>query len=100
AKRTAKAQSIPRGKTDSRADGNILVVSIGTHAVQANHFVIEVSDGNAGGAGILKVSRVHAHAGAGLSLRAEGNAGLDGDLLERAVPRVPVELVGLGVIGD
>src|SRR5262249_54139187 len=75
-------------------------VAVTGGAVEADHFVVKIGNGDIGAAGVVEVSGIHAHTGAGLAIGAEGDAGLDGDILERAVAIVAVKLVGLRVIGD
>ena len=69
-------------------------------AIEPGHLVVEVRDRDAHPARVVEVGRVDAHAGARPAVGAEGDAGLDADLLEGAVALVAIELVGLRVVGD
>ena len=79
--------------------GDVVVGAIGGGAIEADHFVVEIGDGDAGKAGVVEIGGVHAHSGAGFAFGAEGDAGFDGDVFERAVALIAIELVGLGVVG-
>ena len=68
--------------------------------VEADHFVVEIGDGYAGKTGAVEIGGIDAHACAGFAFFAEGDAGFDGDIFERAVALIAVELVGLRVVGD
>ena len=81
-------------------DGDIVVGAVCSGAIEADHFVVEIGDGDAGQAGVVEIGGVDAHAGAGFAFFAEGDAGFDGHILESAVALIAIELVGLGVVGD
>ena len=69
-------------------------------AVERHHFVVEVGDGDAFGAGVVEIGRVDSHSGARLAILAESHAGAHRHVFKRAVAQVAVELVGLRVVGD
>ena len=68
--------------------------------IQADHLVVEVRDRESRRAGVVEVAGVDAHAGARFAFRAERQPRFDGDVLERAVAQVAIELVRLRVVGD
>jgi hypothetical protein len=69
-------------------------------SVEANHFVVEVGDGNPRHPGVLVIGHIYAHAGASFSVVAERDSGFDGHVSKGAIVIVPVEFVGLGIVGD
>jgi len=68
--------------------------------VEREHLVGKICNDQAGAAGAVIIGGINAHAGAGNTVFAEGNAGGNGALFERAVLFIEVELVGLRVVGD
>ena len=48
---------------------------------------------------MIEIGGVHAHSGAGFSFGAERYAGFYGNIPERAIALIAIELVWLGVIG-
>ena len=74
--------------------------SIAFVVVESQHLIREVADEHAGAAGTVVIGSVHAHAGAGHAVFAEGHAGQHAGLGKSAVPVVVVELVGLRIVGD
>ena len=98
-KGAAESQAVSGG--DPTPDwGAMSSKTLAAEPVEADHFVVEVGDGDAGRAGVVEIGDVDAHAGARLAFGAEGDSSLDGDFFECAVALVAVELVGLGVVGD
>src|SRR4029078_5611086 len=65
-----------------------------------DHLIIEVGDCNTSATGVFEVSDINPHTGSSFTLGAERNAGLDRDVLERAVVVIAIELVRLRVIRD
>ena len=99
-KSAAEAQRIFGGGADSGLLSDVVVGSVAESAIEADHFIIEIGDGDAGAAGIFEVAGIHTHSGAGFPFRAEGDSCFDGDIFECAVAEIAVELVGLRVVGD
>src|SRR6266702_1600060 len=96
----AETEGVPGGRPDARKNGHVVENSGSACAIETDHFVVEVGDGDAGPAGIFEVSDINAHPGACFSLGTERQASSDRDILELAVPQIAVELVGLRVVGD
>ena len=99
-KAAAESQRAARRRADAGLDRHIFVQAAAGGPIQADHLVVEVRDRKARVAGIVEVAAIGPHAGAGLSFRAEREPGLDGDVLERAVSQIAIELVRLRVVGD
>src|ERR1035437_8768628 len=99
-KRGAETEAGRGSLADASGLRRVLVSAIAAGAVKGHHFVIEVGDGDALGAGVVEVGGVHAHAGARFAVVAEGHAGAHRDVFESAVAQVAIELVGLRVVGD
>ncbi len=78
----------------------ILISAVAAWAIERHHLVIEVGDRDALRAGVIEIRGVDSHAGAGLAVLAESHAGSHGDIFERAVALIAVELIRLRVVGD
>src|ERR1700722_1244199 len=97
-KRAAKAQAISRGHAHSGLRRDILETpAVG--AIESDHFIIEVGNGDSGHAVILEIGGVDPHAGASLAFAAEGESGFYCRVFEGAIVLVAVKLVGLRVVG-
>ena len=70
---------------NTRGNRDIFKLSGRRRTVKTNHFIIKISDGDAGAAGIFKVADVDAHSGAGFAVSAKGESCFDGDVLEFSV---------------
>ena len=99
-KRAAKAEAGARRLAHSAILRRVLVNAFAAEAVQRHHFVIEVGDGDALGAGVVEVGGVHAHTGARFTVVAERDSRPHADIFKRAVSQIAVQLVGLRVVGD
>jgi len=99
-KNAAEAERVDGRQSDAGLDGDVLVGATRDGLIEADHFVIEIGDGDSGASGIFEISASDAHAGTGFSLSAESDSGFDADVLERAILQIAVELVGLRVVGD
>src|SRR6266481_2076063 len=96
----AKAESCFRGAADTGCNGDVVELSGGRRTVQSDHLVVEISDGDAGAAGIFEVTDIHAHAGTRFAVGAEGQTRFDSYVFEFSVAQIAIQLVGLSVIGD
>jgi len=95
----AEAEGVARGGAEAGLHGDI-VEGFSVGAIEAEHFVVEIGDDDAGLAGVVEIGAIDAHAGAGFAFIAEGEAHFDGDILEFSVAEIAIKLVGLGVVGD
>src|SRR6266404_1495431 len=96
----AKAESCFRGAADTGCNGDVVELSGGRRTVQSDHLVVEISDGDAGAAGIFEVTDIHAHAGTRFAVGAEGQTRFNGHVLEFSVAQIAIKLVGLSVVGN
>ena len=96
----AEAERVARGRPDAGARRDVFVharpVARYRPIISLSKFVIA----RPGLPGAVEVAGVDAHAGARLAFGAERQPGFDGDVLERAVAQVAIELVRLRVVGD
>src|SRR4029077_15065348 len=99
-KHAAKAECVPGCSADTRGNGDVVENSRSGCAIQTDHLVVEISDGDAGFARTIEVAGVNAHAGASFAFRAKGEASFDGDVFEFAVVKIAIKLIGLRVVGD
>ena len=96
---TAEAERVARGKSDPRGHGNIVVDSRPRGAIQADHLVVEIRDGNSRPPRIFEVADIHTHPGACLAFRAERQSRVHRRILEFSVAKISVEFVRLRVVG-
>src|SRR6266478_3839108 len=80
-----ETESALRRQANAGGEGNVVVASRAYGAIQANHLIVEIGDGDSGLAGIFEVGHVHAHTGARLTFGAEGQARFHCDVLEFAL---------------
>ena len=99
-KKTPEAQCIFGRRANSCEGRNVIVHSRFRGAIQADHLVVKIGDGDSGLAGVFKIPDVHAHPSARFAFGAEGQPGLHGYVSEFSVMKIAVKLVGLGVVGD
>ena len=97
---TAKTQRDQGGAADFRPRRFIHEQPVALVVIERKHLVGEVGDDDAGMAGAVVVGGVHAHAGAGHAIFAEGDSRRDALLLKGSVVLVQVQLVGLRVVGQ
>src|ERR1700747_1603221 len=71
-KAQAKAESISGGAADTGCNAYVLELSRGRRAVESDHLVVEIGDGDAGAAGIFEVADIHAHSRTRFAVGAEG----------------------------
>jgi hypothetical protein len=71
-----ESQAISGGDTDAGLRRDVFK-GFAAQAIEADHFIIEVRDGYSGNAGVIEIGDIDPHPGTGLSLAAEGEAGLD-----------------------
>src|SRR5260221_3322835 len=86
--------------TNASRDRDVVKLPGGWGTIKADHFVIEIGDGDSGTAGIFEVGDIDSHSSAGLSVRAESKTGFDRSVFELSVAEIAIELVGLSVIGN
>ena len=79
---------------------DVLVERRAPRAIETDHLVVEVGDGDPGAAGVVEVAGIDTHPRPRLAVLAEGDAGLQRHVLERAVAQIPIQLVRLRVVGD
>src|SRR4029077_20987817 len=84
----------------SCGNGNVVELTCDGGAIESNHFIVKIGDGDAGASGIFEVPDVHTHSGASFSVSAEGQAGFDGGILEFPITQVAIKFVGLSIVGD
>src|SRR5882757_334063 len=99
-KAAAKSQCGFGRSANASCEGDIIELPGSRRTIEADHFVVEIGDGDAGAAGIFEVGDINSHSGAGLSVRAESKAGFDGSVFELSVAQISIQLVRLSVIGD
>src|ERR1700688_3406705 len=95
----AEAQGEQGSATDVGARGFVHEEAFAFVVIERNHLIGKIGDKDAGGAGVVVIGGVYAHAGAGYAVFAEGYACNDGLFGEGAVAVVAIELVGLRVVG-
>src|SRR6266704_2452985 len=78
---TAEAEGVPGRCPDARRNGYVVENSGRVCAIETDHFVVEVGDGDAGPAEIFEVSDINAHPGARFSLGTERQSSFDRDIL-------------------
>ena len=93
-----KSQRVHRGQSHSRLRSHVLVHALADRAVKPDHLIVEVRDCDFCGARAVEIRRVDAHAGSRFAFGAERDARLDGDILERAIALIAVELVRLRIV--
>ncbi len=98
--KTAEAEREQGSATDIGARGFVDEEAFAFVVIERNHLIGKIGDEDAGGAGMIVIGGVNAHAGAGYAVFAEGDSGDDGFFGEGAVAVVAIELVGLGVVGE
>ncbi len=96
----SESERIARCDADARCGGDVVVYAGLRRAIQADHLVVEIRDGDSRAAGILEVSDIHAHACACFAVGAKGESRFDGHILEFSVAEIAIQLVGLCVVGD
>src|SRR5690606_36972634 len=69
---TAEAETAARSAADAGRNRDVLVEAERLRPVEADHFLIEVGDRDAGAPGIVEVTSIDPHAGPRAPLRAEG----------------------------
>src|SRR5262249_36783415 len=97
---TAKPKRVPRWLSDARRHRDVLETARTNLAVEADHLVFEVRDGDARPAGVVEVARINAHPRASLAIGRESDAGVERDVAETPVTKVAIQLVRLRVVGD
>src|SRR5215204_670635 len=70
-----EAETIERRCADAGSSCDVLVESLSLWPIEADHFVVEVGDREAGATGVVEVSGVYAHARARLAVIAERDTG-------------------------
>src|SRR5260221_2492263 len=99
-KAATEAQSGFGRITNASRDRDVVKLPGGWGTIKADHFVVEIGDGDSGTAGIFKVSDIDAHTCTGFAVGTERESGFDGCVFEFSVAKIAIELVGLRVIGD
>ena len=74
-KNAAESERVERSRAHAGLHGDI-VKGFSVGAIEAEHFVVEIGDDDAGLAGVVEVGDIHAHAGARFAFVAEGEAQL------------------------
>src|SRR5260370_31015224 len=95
-----EAKRQQRGATDGGLRGLVNKQSFAFIVVERKHLIGKIGDHHAGIAGMIVIGSVHAHAGAGHAVFAEGDSGDHALFGKGAVAVVAVELVGLRVVGE
>src|SRR6267154_2508793 len=90
--KTAEAESEQGSAADFRARSFVDEESFSFVVIEREHLVREIGDQEAGEAGVIVVSGVHTHAGAGYAVLAEGDSGDDGSFGTSAATIVAIEL--------
>src|SRR5712664_2073340 len=80
-----ETQSAFRRQANACGEGNVVVASRAYGAIETDHLVVEIGDGDSGLAGIFEVGHVHAHTRARFAFGAERQARFHRDVLEFAV---------------
>ena len=75
-------------------------VEVAVVAIEGGVLFAEVGDGEADAAVVDVVAEGNAHVGLLEAVFADGDAALEGDVLEVAVAIVVIEVVGLAIVGD
>jgi hypothetical protein len=89
-----------RRKTDPALHRDVGKVTASFRPIQADHLIVEVSDGDACAAGVVEIADVNAHSGTSLAFLAEGNSRIHPDIAKSSVALIAIELVWLGVVGN
>ena len=97
-KAATKAESCFRRASDTGGYRDVIKLSRRGRAIEANHFVVKICDGDSCVSGIFKISHIDAHAGAGFAFTAEGDSGLHRRVLECAIVLVAIQLIWLSVV--
>src|SRR4029077_14884678 len=93
-----ESEAVARRNPDSGLRGNVFE-ALSAETIQADHLIIEISDGDARRAGVVEIGDIDAHAGARFAFTAESDSCLDCSIFESAVVLVAIELVRLRVVG-
>ena len=99
-KRAPEAEAHARRRADAGLRRHILETALAAGPIDRHHLFVEVGDRDAHDARIVEIGRIDAHTGARLAVFAESHAGLHGDILERSVALIAIELVRLRIVRD
>ena len=97
---TTKTEAAARCLTDAVPERDIGVNACAARAVQRDHFIIKIRDGNTGCAGVIEIGDVHSHSRPSLAIVGKSHPGFHRDVFKASVTQIAIELVGLGIVGD
>src|SRR3954463_10196068 len=96
----AKSQR-PLGSAANTARHRYIVeISDMRSSVQSDHFVIEIRNHDARSPRVVEIADINAHTCACLSVGAESESRLHGNILKFSIVQVAVEFVWLRIVGD
>src|SRR4029077_6501364 len=79
----AESETVTRGNADSGLRGNVFE-TLPAETIQADHLIVEISDGDARCAGVVEIGDVDSHAGARFAFTAARDSCLDCSIFETA----------------
>src|SRR6266498_2855861 len=98
AKRAPEAQRGFGRQPNATLHGNVRKITTRIRAVKPDHLVIKIGDRNSGMSGIIEISYIYSHAGARLAFSAERDSRFDGNIFERAISQIAIQLIRLRVV--
>src|SRR5262249_5720876 len=97
--RTPEPERVPRWPADPRRHRHVVIHAAPTPAIEPHHFVVEIRNRYSGFSTVLKIADRQPHSGPCFALATESQSSFDGHFLEASITQIPVELVGLRIVG-